>query len=86
MPLPPLLVALHKINRDPDVWFVPKKGTYKYDHLMKLMDSPKKSLATGLATAKATANKSKESEYERVHRIIREAEDSVADSRMRYRK
>jgi len=78
MPLPPLVVALHKINRDPDVWFVPKKGTYKYDHLMKLMDSPKKSVAL--------AKPSKESEYERVHRIVREAEESVANSRSRYMK
>jgi hypothetical protein len=76
MPLPPLVVALHKINTDPDIWFVPKKGTYRYDHLMKLMDSPKKSKPT-------VTNAIKESEYERVHRIVREAEESVANSRSR---
>ena len=40
--LPPLIIALSKMNRDPEVWTVPKKGTYRYDHLLKVIDENKK--------------------------------------------
>ena len=65
----PLVIALKKMNTDPSEWSVPKKGSYKYDHLMKLMNENK--------PTKRITNRREEDENERALRIIREAEEAI---------
>ena len=76
MGLPPLIIALKKFNRDPNIYSVPKKGTYQHDYLMKLVHSeskPKMSKKPKMTKASYT----EESEVDRIMRLIREAEESV---------
>ena len=70
MGLPPLIIALKKFNKDPNVYTVPKKNTYQHNYLMKLVHSERKPKID-------KSSYTTEPEYERIMRIIREAEEAV---------
>jgi hypothetical protein len=64
-----LTKALKEMNKNPEVWTVPRKGSYHHEHLMKLVRLNKKAVGD-------TKHK-EETEHQRMLRYISNAEQNV---------